>query len=98
MAETYKSFTELMKTARDNQSIQQSLCDITDFIEILDDTPNADAQEVKHGEWKGLGDNSKTRTCSNCNITQTVNVYNDKVMFEYCPYCGAKMDGKAEKV
>ena len=45
--ETYKSFTELMKTARDNKALQQSLGDITDFIEIIDDTPNADVVSKK---------------------------------------------------
>ena len=68
--------------------------DLPDMEKRCKDFKNkADFQEVKHGEWKRFGDNSKTCTCSNCNITQTVNVYNDKVMFEYCPYCGAKMDG-----
>ncbi len=48
---------------------------------------------IKEGKWecKKIGDGGTTRTCSNCNITQTVNVYNNKVMFKYCPYCGAKM-------
>lgn len=44
--ETYKSFTELMKTARGNKAIGQCLCDIVDFQEILDDTPNADVVPV----------------------------------------------------
>ena len=63
---------------------------------ILDYVPAADVAPVKHGKWeiKKIGDGGTTRTCSNCNITQTVNVYNNKVMFNYCPYCGAKMDGE----
>lgn len=50
------------------------------------------------GDWKirKIGDGGTTRTCSNCNISQTVNVYNGKVMFKYCPYCGAKMKGEAK--
>ena len=46
------------------------------------------------GNWsiKKIGDGGTTRTCSNCLITQTVNVYNGKVMFRYCPYCGAEME------
>ena len=57
--------------------------------------PAADVAPVVHGEWeiKKIGDGGTTRTCSNCNITQTVNIYNNEVMFRYCPYCGAKMDG-----
>ena len=41
-----------------------------------------------------MGDGERVRTCSNCHISQTVNVYDGKVMFNYCPYCGAKMVGR----
>jgi hypothetical protein len=46
------------------------------------------------GKWEicKIGDGGLVRTCSNCHITQTVTVYNGKVMFRYCPYCGAKMN------
>ena len=64
------------------------------FAETLKQAPTADVVEVKHGKWKWFAHNSKTRTCSVCNISQTVNVYNNTVMFRYCPYCGAKMDLK----
>ena len=39
----------------------------------------------------GIGDGGTTRTCSHCRITQTVVVYDNKVMYQYCPYCGSKM-------
>ena len=48
------------------------------------------------GEWIvrfPYEDTGKTRTCSNCNITQTVNVYDGVVRFKFCPYCGAIMKG-----
>ena len=64
---------------------------------IIDKVPTADVVEVKHGKWIRYGINSKSCTCSNCNITQTVNIYNDKVMFNYCPYCGAKMKRSDDK-
>lgn len=71
-------------------------------IEELDKLPAADVQEVKHGHWiaeirglyhginllddknfKGLS----MYSCSKCG---------EKVIFKgnYCPNCGAKMDGK----
>lgn len=62
------------------------------MIREIENMPDEDVVEVKHGYWKWFAHNSKTRTCSICNISQTVNVYKNKVMFNYCPYCGAKMD------
>lgn len=70
----------------------------------IDLCPTADVEEVKHGKWmdgkyfpfipkKGT-QGFQTATCSRCNITQSVNTYQEKVKFNYCPYCGAKMDGK----
>lgn len=52
--------------------------------------PAADVQEVKHGEW--VRDEFDMLCCSECN---------EEPEFEnitsYCPYCGAKMDGKDGK-
>lgn len=101
MAELYKSVTELMKTARGNKALQDNLGDITDFQQIIDDTPTADVVEVKHGEWiskifKVTG--RKFITCSVCNSPiDSTYTHIDENEFDYCPYCGAKMDGgKAE--
>ena len=46
------------------------------------------------GKWsdgKGIGEKENIRTCSACGVRQTVTYYDGKVMFRYCPYCGAKM-------
>lgn len=51
------------------------------------------------GEWQvrfPYDETSKARTCSNCNITQRVNIYDGKVRFSFCPYCGADMRGEEE--
>ena len=40
-----------------------------------------------------IGEGNTTATCSCCNITQTVNVYKDKIQFQFCPYCGSRMEG-----
>ena len=73
----------------------------------IKDAPTANVQEIKHGKWmKAFSsifkweskDNSEkgfyTATCSNCNISQSVMTYQGKIKFNFCPYCGAKMDGK----
>ena len=58
---------------------------------------NAGYRKQSEGEWKimKMGDGERVRTCSSCLISQSVNVYKGKVMFRYCPYCGAKMKGGA---
>ncbi len=73
---------------------------ITDFIHkseiimIIDNTPTADVQEVKHGAWINeyyYGDNFY-HTCDQCHTEQLVNYYD-----EYCAKCGSKMDGEGNK-
>ena len=65
------------------------------FMRIAQHLYNAGYRKQSEGEWKILKmrDGEKVRTCSACLISQTVNVYKGKVMFRYCPYCGAKMKG-----
>lgn len=50
--------------------------------------PAADVAAVRHGYWKR---NGNQRICSQCAYAY----YNllDKD-YDYCPHCGAKMDGK----
>lgn len=52
--------------------------------------PAADVAPVKHGHWIQI-DKNKCE-CSNCGIIVLIAVYphGDK---NYCPTCGAKMDG-----
>ena len=54
----------------------------------------ADFAEVKHGEWYLHPDGSGT--CSNCNRIQK-SVWDFDNIQNYCPNCGAKMDGKEKK-
>ena len=73
----------------------------------FDKIPTADVQGIKHGKWmqafsyifkwKSKSNSEKgfhAATCSNCKITQSVMTYQGKIKYNYCPYCGAKMDGK----
>ena len=53
--------------------------------------PTADVVEVKHGEWYLHPDGSGT--CSNCNRIQK-SVWDFDNIQNYCPNCGAKMDGE----
>lgn len=66
-------------------------------FEELEKAPLPDVQEVKHAQWKGIAHPMYSQRhqrvnvvteymCSNC---QNVEDYKAN----YCPYCGAKMDG-----
>lgn len=60
--------------------------------------PTADVAEVKHGEWKVEEypkQNKKYLICGNCTAVIDCNeIRIDENEFDFCPYCGAKMDGK----
>ena len=60
----------------------------------LDDQPTIEAEPVKHGKWieTHIIYNNYGFTCSNCE--ELCNEYHaiDNGEYDYCPYCGAKMD------
>ena len=57
----------------------------------IDYVPDADVVEVRHGEWRFVGQDrwNDTYECSLCRKMTT----DDSI---YCPNCGAKMDGKGD--
>ena len=67
-----------------------------DLIKMLiEKQPTADVMEVKHGKWiwKELyGSIWSTLVCSECEESEGANKN-----FDYCPHCGAKMDGGSNK-
>lgn len=65
-------------------------------VKMLELIPTADVVEVKHGEWE---ENSYVSIYpsvkrSECNIRFCDIISNHRYMWNYCPNCGAKMDGK----
>lgn len=67
-------------------TVGKGLTSYGELIGCLEDTPTADVVEVKHGYWID-GKCGHYKICSECN--QIADFY-----FDYCPNCGAKMDGK----
>lgn len=71
-------------------------CWVDDGIGFLEDAPTVDAVEVVHGRWNrveaDLGGGIKTHrfACSECGFLKNTLIGN------YCPNCGAKMDGGNE--
>ena len=79
---------KVLEIAKDNyySDFHKSMADLISLRELLEDTPAADVVEVRHGYWID-GKCGYYKICSECN--QIADFY-----FDYCPNCGAKMDGK----
>ena len=74
---------------------ERECAEATDFFDAFDfaleDVPVADVVEVKHGKW--IHDYNNVYGCSECLGRETMS---PKKLKNYCPNCGAKMDGGAE--
>ena len=61
--------------------------DAADCIRYMD---AADVAPVRHGRWIDAREYCGDYMCSNCETLYSTNKFN------FCPNCGAKMDGGAE--
>ena len=59
-------------------------------VAIINQFPTVDAVEVVHGRWIDAREYCGDFMCSNCDALYGTNKFN------YCPNCGAKMDGGNE--
>ena len=58
----------------------------------INEVPTADVVEVRHGEWKAVGDRPRLiYECSECGKTL---YYGVVLHSKFCFNCGAKMDGE----
>ena len=57
----------------------------------LEEEPALDYAPVKRGEWLGCENYNDIVQCSGCGLIR--NIYKQEG-WNYCPNCGAKMDGK----
>ena len=60
---------------------------IEKIMKEIEGQPTVDAVEVVHGEWVKSNPHNRFMECSVCGF------YQDHTAFNYCPNCGAKMDG-----
>lgn len=70
-------------------------CAFDDVLLLIEDVPTADVVEVRHGEW----DDCECSVCGEIHPTLYLDEWEMKYRIKetpYCPYCGAKMDGKGE--
>lgn len=68
----------------------------TDMAEIIDAQPTVEAEPRKHGRWievQRINPTDRMAICE-CSICgDTVWVYDGQRTWNYCPNCGARMDG-----
>lgn len=75
------------------------------LLRSVEDIPAADVAPVVHGQWKAQMDSERSGfqfltlpdqimgyICSNCG-GEAIEYVDDYFLADYCPNCGAKMDG-----
>ena len=67
-------------------------CDCV-LVEDIDNAPTVDAVEVVHGRWEPRQDVIGFVRCSVCHDCNIYDDWADGKKWNYCPNCGAKMDG-----
>lgn len=64
-------------------------------VEVMNDAQTIDAVEVKHGRWiKKTADCIYYYACSECGEPVLRSQWGCDFFSEFCPNCGAKMDGE----
>ena len=64
-------------------------------VKILNQFPGADVAPVRHERWVSVP-HKLARVCSVCNRDEPYKFADiDADVYDYCPNCGAKMDGGA---
>lgn len=54
-------------------------------------------QEIKHAYWKKQPGKDPEAVCSNCGREAVYQIIDNRWAFEnFCPHCGAKMEGEQE--
>ena len=66
------------------------------MVSDLRDMPAADVAPVRHGRWIDKGEYAVCTECGGRSGTQYDGVEPIPLMTQFCPNCGAKMDGGAD--
>lgn len=76
----------------EDDELRPTLKSIREFIA---NRPAVDAEPVRHGKWINAGHDAFTqyRRCSSC-----ARLLANAPAYDYCPNCGAKMDGDEKNV
>lgn len=94
------------QSASNDTKVVYAVEGLYEATEIIDEQPTVDAAEVVHAEWLDIRFDSMWKsmlaTCSHCKVRGEVRVKANECGFavpdsDYCPHCGAKMDGGINK-
>jgi hypothetical protein len=91
--ETYCKPCEAEK--KDYNHCRCGSCQYDDMMRDAESFCSADVQPVRHGRWKpyDLTYGRSIYYCTACNHSAEVPTVLDDPIFNYCPNCGARMDG-----
>ena len=64
---------------------------------VINAEPTVDAVPVRHGKWLCSDDMYETAVCSVCNFDTGEPYECVKKSWNFCPNCGAKMDGERKE-
>lgn len=64
------------------------------LIDSIRKLPAADVAPVRHGLWVKRGCKWQ---CTNCKVLMSIDGTPKENLLNYCTYCGAKMDGGADR-
>lgn len=68
---------------------------LSDLCDIFAEIPSEDVQPVKHGKWEN--DKMDIPRCSCCSYIPEFNRHIDDYYYsDFCPNCGARMEGDSE--
>ena len=80
----------------DREAFLESMKRTSRYFDVkfdIESFPAADVAPVVHGRWASVA-GKRDRICSRCLHNEPYkNADDDEEVFEFCPHCGAKMDG-----
>ena len=70
-----------------------------DVMDYIYTAPAADVAEVRHGYWYRHDKKKHGDTCYYCSVCEKMALADCMVweLTDYCPFCGARMDGKGDE-
>ena len=93
----YTDIDDTVKTFKKLHGEESALlnCYNADWIfSFLESQPTANVAPVVHGRWIDKGEYAVCMECGGRSSTQYNGVEPIPLMTQFCPHCGAKMDGK----